>query len=119
MFFIIMIRRPLRSTRTVTLLPYSTLFRSTASFFPQGDRLGEALDPAGAAVVLPMRAPGAGEPRITLTLPLIVAAGRIYLHIEGAEKAATLAAALQDGPVEDMPLRGVLRRRAVDVFWCP
>src|SRR3546814_6040009 len=71
----------------------------TASFFPQGDRLGEALDPAGAAVVLPMRAPGAGEPRITLTLPLIVAAGRIYLHIEGAEKAATLAAALQDGQI--------------------
>lgn len=91
----------------------------TASFFPQGDRLEEALDPAGAAAVLPMRAPGAGEARITLTLPLIVAAGRVYLHIEGAEKAATLAAALQDGPVEDMPLRGVLRRRAVDVFWCP
>src|SRR3546814_15200352 len=66
-----------------------------------------------------MRAPGAGEPRITLTLPLIVAAGRIYLHIEGAEKAATLAAALQDGPVEDTPLRGVLRRRAGDVFLWP
>src|SRR3546814_15331554 len=85
----------------------------TASFFPAGDRLAEAHDPAGAAAVLPMRAPGAGEPRVTLTLPLIAAAGRVYLHIEGAEKAAVLAAALRDGPVEAMPVRAVLRARPV------
>ncbi|HEY9538475.1 MAG TPA: 6-phosphogluconolactonase, partial [Kiloniellaceae bacterium] len=91
----------------------------TASFFPAGDRLAEALDPAGAAAVLPMRAPGAGEPRVTLTLPLIAAAGRVYLHIEGAEKAAVLAAALRDGPVEAMPVRAVLRARPVEVYWCP
>jgi 6-phosphogluconolactonase len=91
----------------------------TASFFPQGDRLAEALDPAGQAAVLPLRAPGAGEPRITLTLPLILQAGRVYLHIEGAEKAAVLAAALRDGPAVKMPVRAVLRARPVDVFWCP
>lgn len=91
----------------------------TASFFPGGDRLAEALDPQGAAAVLPQRARGAGEPRITLTLPLIVGAGRIYLHIEGAEKAEVLAAALAEGPVEAMPVRAVVRARQVDVFWCP
>ncbi|GAB4352482.1 MAG: 6-phosphogluconolactonase [Kiloniellaceae bacterium] len=93
----------------------------TASFFPEGDRLAEALDPAGAALVLPMRAPGAGEPRITLTLPLILAAGAVYLHIEGADKAAVLAAALQDGPAADMPIRAVLRGREtpLEVYWCP
>src|SRR5690606_17518849 len=32
----------------------------TASFFPGGDRLAEALDPTATASVLPMRAPGAG-----------------------------------------------------------
>src|SRR3546814_14206653 len=31
-FFFLMIRRPPRSTRTDTLFPYTTLFRSTASF---------------------------------------------------------------------------------------
>ncbi|HMA16000.1 MAG: 6-phosphogluconolactonase [Bacteroidota bacterium] len=91
----------------------------TASFFPGGDRLAEALDPAGSVMVLPQRAPGAGEPRITLTLPLIAGAGRVYLHIEGAEKAEVIEAALAEGPVEAMPVRAVLRARPVEVFWCP
>lgn len=91
----------------------------TASFFPGGDSLAAALDPAGEAPVLPLRAPGAGEPRITLTLPLILEAARVYLHIEGPDKAAVLAAALRDGPVEALPVRAVLRARPVEVYWCP
>src|SRR3546814_18877825 len=44
LFFFLMIRRPPRSTRTDTLFPYTTLFRSDASLFPAsaGDRLREA-----------------------------------------------------------------------------
>jgi len=97
----------------------------TASFFPGGDRLGEALDPAGDVPVVPMRAPGAGEPRITLTLPLILAARAVYLHIEGADKAAVLAqvlaGALKNGTVEEMPVRAVLRARRSppEIYWCP
>ena len=93
----------------------------TASFFPGGDRLAEALDPAGHRTALPMRAPDAGEPRITLTLPLIAEAGAVYLHIEGRDKAAVLALAQQAGPVEAMPLRAVLRGCTTppEVFWCP
>lgn len=93
----------------------------TASFFPGGDRLAEAIDPAGSALVLPQRAPGAGEPRITVTLPLIVAARSVYLHIEGAEKAAVLKTALQDGPLADMPVRAVLRHpeASLEIYWCP
>lgn len=93
----------------------------TASFFPKGDSLAEALDPRGGAPVLPLRAPGAGEPRITLTLPLILAAGAVYLHIEGTDKAAVLAEALKDGPAEAMPVRAVLRARETppEVYWCP
>lgn len=93
----------------------------TASFFPQGDRLAEALDPAGKAPVSPMQAPGAGEPRITLTLPLIAGARAVYLHIEGTEKTEVLERALQDGPAEDMPIRAVLRHPGVplEIYWCP
>lgn len=93
----------------------------TASFFPGGDRLAEALDPRGTAPVLPMRAAGAGEPRITLTLPLIIAARAVYLHIEGQEKAGVLAQAGQDGPEAEMPVRAVLRHRkpSPEVYWCP
>ncbi len=93
----------------------------TASFFPDGDRLAEALDPRGGAPVIPLRAPGAGEPRITLTLPLILAARAVYLHIEGADKAAVLTEVLKGGAAEAMPVRAVLGARGTppEVYWCP
>src|SRR3546814_4558658 len=42
----LMIRRPPRSTRTDTLFPYTTLFRSLPG--RHGDRRGRSRDPAGA-----------------------------------------------------------------------
>ncbi len=91
----------------------------TASFFPGGDTLAEALTAEGPVVAL--RAPGAGEPRVTLTLPVLAAARALYLHIEGEEKAATLERALADGPIEDMPVRAVLREAdtQLTIYWCP
>jgi 6-phosphogluconolactonase len=90
----------------------------TASFFPGGDTLDAALTGAGPA--LSLRAPGAGEPRITLTLPRLLETDGLYLHIEGEEKAEVLDKALGDGPTEDMPIRAVLRSgHAVNVYWCP
>ena len=91
----------------------------TASFFPGGDTLAEALTVDGP--VLSIRAPGAGEPRVTLTLRRLLAAEALYLHIEGNEKAEVLDKALGDGDVADMPVRAVLRQdlRPVTVFWCP
>jgi len=91
----------------------------TASFFPGGDTLEEALTVDGP--VLAIRAPGAGEPRVTLTLRRLVAAEALYLHIEGNEKAEVLDKALGDGDVADMPVRAILRQelKPVTVFWCP
>ncbi|MGL4488897.1 MAG: 6-phosphogluconolactonase, partial [Rhizobiaceae bacterium] len=83
----------------------------TASFFPGGDALEEALTAKGPALAI--RAPGAGEPRVTLTLPTLLNTRALYLHIEGAEKSATLDKALGDGPVEDMPVRAVLNQTQV------
>ncbi|GGD50885.1 6-phosphogluconolactonase [Pseudoxanthomonas indica] len=79
----------------------------TASFFPGGDYLAAALEPEGRARLLPMRAPGAGEPRITFTLPVLRAARHLYLHIEGAQKRAVLEAALAGA---DLPIRTVLEQ---------
>lgn len=90
----------------------------TASFFPGGDTLSEALSAEGPTLAI--RAPGAGEPRITFTLPRLLETDGLYLHIEGDEKAAVLDAALGDGPVDDMPIRAVLRSGApISVYWCP
>ena len=92
----------------------------TASFFPGADHLAEALDPYNSALLTTMIAPGIGEPRITLTLAPILASGLIALHIEGEEKNDVLGQALSDGPVQDMPVRAVLRSgRPVTVFWAP
>jgi 6-phosphogluconolactonase len=81
----------------------------TASWFPGGDHLAEALDPGTKKLVLPMRAPAAPEPRLTLTARVILRARALALHVEGADKAATLGRALADGPIEEMPIRGALR----------
>lgn len=91
----------------------------TASFFPGGDTLDAALGDPGP--VLAIHAPGAGEPRVTLTLPHLLATRALYLHIEGEEKARVLDKALGDGDVADMPVRAVLRQdeNPVTVFWCP
>ena len=92
----------------------------TASFFPNGDHLEEAIDPEGALGLIPMRAPNAGEPRITLTLPVLLAADALALHIEGEAKRPVLEQALGEGPATDMPIRAVLRApRPLDIFWAP
>src|ERR1044072_4111674 len=53
----------------------------TASFFPGGDTLTEALTAEGPVIAIRER--GAGEPRVTLTLKQLLAAKALYLHIEG------------------------------------
>lgn len=90
----------------------------TASFFPGGDTLAKALSDKGPVVAL--SADGAEEPRVTWTLPNLLNTAALYLHIEGQAKADTLAKALEDGPVEDMPIRAVLRQDkvAVQIYWC-
>ena len=55
-----------------------------------------------------------------LPYPVLEAAGRLALHIEGAEKKTVLNRALGDGPQEDMPVRAVLRSQTpVTLYWCP
>src|SRR3546814_1875087 len=69
MFFFLMIRRPPRSTRTDTLFPYTTLFRSLRQIFATGGEDG--IDPVGqqAEFIGGMRRRhadrrGAGAPRV-------------------------------------------------------
>jgi 6-phosphogluconolactonase len=92
----------------------------TASFFPNGDHLADAIDPEQTALVLPMHAEGAGEARLTITLPVLLAAREIALHIEGADKRAVLDKALADGTRDlDMPVRAVFEhaKGLLKVFW--
>jgi 6-phosphogluconolactonase len=83
----------------------------TASLFPGADRLEEALSPT-APPLLPMRAEAAGEPRVTLTAPVLKAAFNIHILITGAEKRAALDRAMTLPPSE-APVRAVLDNATV------
>jgi 6-phosphogluconolactonase len=94
----------------------------TASFFPGGDHLAEALDMDGRARVLPMRAPAAGEPRITLSLPTVLDTRALYLLVSGEKKRDLLAdVRLGLDTARNYPVRAVLtqQRVPVAVYWCP
>jgi 6-phosphogluconolactonase len=94
----------------------------TASFFPGGDHLNAALDLQGSARALPMRAPDAGEPRITLTLSTLLQTRVLYLLIAGADKRVVFDAAMRgtDAAVH-YPIRAVLNQQRVPVavYWSP
>jgi len=93
----------------------------TASFFPGGDNLDAATDSKTEKLFLPMLAPGAEEPRITMTLPCLITARNLFLHIEGEQKLAVYEEALKDGPANDLPIRHILRHPDVNlqVYWAP
>jgi 6-phosphogluconolactonase len=83
----------------------------TASLFPGADKLDEALS-ANAPILMALRAEAAGEPRITLTAPVLQAAFNIHILITGPEKRAALERA-QSLPVAEAPVRAVLDNATV------
>ena len=91
----------------------------TASFFPDAEELERLLDPQSSDFVAAVHAQSAGELRLTLTLPLICRARFLALHIEGAEKLATLERALAPGST--LPIRRVIdaAHTPVEIFWAP
>jgi 6-phosphogluconolactonase len=92
----------------------------TASLFPDGDRLAEAMAPQAGRLVETMHSAAADEPRITLTLPVLLQAQHVFLHIEGETKRHVLEAAARPGPAEAMPIRAILRRDPPPaIYWCP
>ncbi|MBO6540646.1 MAG: 6-phosphogluconolactonase [Rhizobiaceae bacterium] len=78
----------------------------TASFFPDAENLEALYANAAGSAVLPVLAPSAGEPRLTLSAQLIAAAGLLVLHTEGEERRSILTAALAEG---ELPVARVLQ----------
>jgi 6-phosphogluconolactonase len=93
----------------------------TASLFPGSPNLPNALNPAAAAGCVGMRAPVAPHPRLSLNLSALLDARRIVVLITGDAKWRTYLGAGAEGPVQDMPVRAILRqtRTPVEVMWSP
>ncbi|MCB2128778.1 MAG: 6-phosphogluconolactonase [Rhodobacteraceae bacterium] len=103
------------------LLPISVLLLGmgadmhTASLFPGADRLQDALA-EDAPTVLAMRAPGAAEPRVTLTAPVLAGALNTHILITGQDKRDAIEAAAELPPLK-APVGVVLNDATV--HWAP
>ena len=93
----------------------------TASLFPHSPNLRDALNPAAAPGCIGMVAPTTPQARMSLNLSALLDSRRIYLLIVGEAKWRTFTAASGPGPIEDMPVRAVLRqeRTPIEVVWAP
>ncbi|MGJ8588795.1 MAG: 6-phosphogluconolactonase [Yoonia sp.] len=107
---------PELATALVSALPISVLLLGmgadmhTASIFPGADQLDLALH--GSDLLVAMRAPGAPEPRITLSAAVLKAAMSCHIVIVGAEKRAALEKARHLSP-EEAPVAAVLNNATV------
>ena len=103
----------------IRLFPISVLLLGmgtdmhTASLFPGADQLDLALS-IEAPVLVAMRAPGASEPRITLSAPFLNGAMKKHLIILGAEKKAAFEKA-QTLSAKEAPIVAVLHE--LNVHW--
>lgn len=93
----------------------------TASLFPHSPNLAGALDPTAPQGYVGMWSPTAPHARLSLNLRALLDTRRILIFLLGEAKLRTFAAACGPGPIEEMPVRSVLRQRRVpvDVVWAP
>lgn len=93
----------------------------TASFFPGGNHLEQALNPRTPRSVITMQAEGAGEPRLTFTFSALQDARLLVLHIEGEAKRPVIDKALAEGAESPLPIGRVIATATSDteIYWAP
>jgi 6-phosphogluconolactonase len=91
----------------------------TASLFPGAEKLKKATNMQSTVTCMAIAPLTAPHERMTLTLPAILDTRQIVLLIAGQKKYDVLQKALQDGSVEEMPIRFILRQQKtpVTVYW--
>lgn len=90
----------------------------TASFFPGSKGLTDALECAEriCCAIVPPVAPHA---RMTLSLSALLGAKQLFLHIIGERKLQVLKAAIEPGPVAQLPVRALLHQTGavLEIFY--
>jgi 6-phosphogluconolactonase len=98
----------------------------TASLFPHAEGLTEALAEDNQQLTAPIMAKqsdvtGVNTERVTLTLYGLLKSDRLILIITGEEKLAVFREAMSEGPVENMPIRALVRQSKIpfELYWAP
>jgi 6-phosphogluconolactonase len=93
----------------------------TASLFPGSPNLKSALDLQSSGGCIGMWSPSVPHERLSLNLRALLDSRRIYIFLLGEAKLRTYTAACGAGPVEQMPVRAVLRQQRVpvEIVWSP
>lgn len=94
----------------------------TASLFPRAQKLAQAVDMQSGKICMGIAPSTAPHERMTLTLPAILAAKQIILHITGQNKKEVLNQALAGGAPEEMPIRFIInhlfeQKKPLPVYW--
>jgi 6-phosphogluconolactonase len=93
----------------------------TASLFPGAEKLSAAVDMASGNICMAIAPVTASHERMTLTLPTILNTREIIVQISSEEKRKVYEQAISEGPLEEMPIRYILRQEKVPVmvYWAP
>lgn len=113
--------------RLAALLPFDLVVvemgdaGDMASLLPDAPEIEDALDLESSASCLPIRPACSPYPRLTLTLAALLFSRQRYLLFAGDAQHEIYRRALEEGPVEELPVRGLLHphSRALEVFWAP
>ncbi len=93
----------------------------TASLFPDDPGLAEGLRADASMRCVAARPASMTQARMSLSLSCLLDSKLICILVFGEEKKTVLQSALDEGPVEHMPVRGVLKQGKVpvEVYWAP
>lgn len=93
----------------------------TASLFPGGHMIQEAMDPDYPNSYVAMRSPNLAHPRISMTLGALLRSRHIILLITGEKKLEVIEKAQAEDCRERLPVSALLHqhRVPVDVYWSP
>jgi len=93
----------------------------TASLFPGSPGLKDALEPDARPACVSMSSPQPPHARLSLNLSALLDSRHITVLILGGAKLGTYEKARATGPVEEMPVRALLRQQRVpvEIVWAP
>jgi 6-phosphogluconolactonase len=91
----------------------------TASLFPDAETLSLGLDLHSGRTAIAVTPPAAPHQRISMTLPRLLDAQQVVIHISGAGKQAVLQTAQEGDDIAELPIRAILNQQIapLKIYW--